>query len=253
MMQTEEQNEISQPTLLQLNEQTQNQLIQLFDENKFEDVMFEGAVKESLNSYFTMKTDTIQSKFLPNNNPSSPIGNNSSSSSFSSATHAAIIYLFLEAAKINCPTLEFFTYLEEVVNHFQTKQNLPLQSEICAKRIQLLSQLYEQNRVLIRRQLSLQTQNFQFVPQLLDVDYRLDYSIKTNQIQRKNEIMYTLRLICSNNNTIQMVSSNEQPNSENAQANDELLLTCNLEQLTDLYTKLRDAATQIQRSLSNTQ
>ena len=67
-------------------------------------------------------------------------------------------------------------------------------------------------------------------PSWIDVDWRLDYVLKSSQVEKTNEPVYTLKLKCDTGESV--------------------TISCTTEQLQDLYSKLRDAQKQIERSMN---
>ena len=108
-------------------------------------------------------------------------------------------------------------YLEEFTLNVDRVQYL------CSKYIEVKNEI--RSKVLSKK-------TFGF-PSLVDVDWRLDYVVKSSQVEKTNEPVYTLKF------------KNDQ--------GEIVTLSCTTEQLQDLYTKLRDAQKQVERSLKSEQ
>jgi hypothetical protein len=103
---------------------------------------------------------------------------------------------------------------------FQTKKGVI----IFLKVVKYIGTQYEKYKDNIRKILEKQTFNFDM---LLDVDWRLDYVVKTSELENTNEPLYTIKLKLSNGES--------------------KTFTCTVSQLQDLYSKLSDATKQIER------
>lgn len=97
------------------------------------------------------------------------------------------------------------------------------------ERAKFLVELYKSNKDKIRNEVLSQITFQVGGASLKDVTWRLDYVIKTSDLARTYAPIYTLKLECYNGETI--------------------TFACTVEQLQDLYSKLRDATTQIKRTL----
>merc|ERR1712130_348507 len=115
-------------------------------------------------------------------------GNSESKNSFN-----AIIYLFLEAAKHNYEAIELTHYLEEFT----------LNSE----RVKQLTESYMEHKSEIRSLLSKKTFGF---PSLVDIDWRLDYVVKSSQVEKTNEPVYTLKLKTDQGESVTISCTTEQ-------------------------------------------
>ncbi len=98
-----------------------------------------------------------------------------------------------------------------------------------SERVKVLCDRYVAVKEDIRNKI-LSKKTFGF-PSWVDVDWRLDYVLKSSQVEKTNEPVYTLKLKCDTGEAV--------------------TISCTTEQLQDLYSKLRDAQKQIERSLKS--
>lgn len=94
-------------------------------------------------------------------------------------------------------------------------------------RVQYICSKYIANREIIRENV-LQQKTFGF-PKLVDVDWRLDYVVKSSSVQKTNEPVYTINFRYSNGESMK--------------------ISCTVDQLQDLHSKFRDAVKQVERTL----
>jgi hypothetical protein len=81
-------------------------------------------------------------------------------------------------------------------------------------------------------------------PHIVGVDWRLNYFIKSNSVERENKPVYFIRL--KTNAPTAPPSSGSEGSSQQQQSED-VEFTCSAWELIDLHTKLRDAAKQFER------
>jgi len=129
--------------------------------------------------------------------------------------YSGLVALVLEGAKVNAD----HTILRGILEEHKVPTN----------RIELLLDRYNEAKPHLRKSLS-QT-NFHH-PHLVDVDWRLDYIIKSNSVEKINTPIYRVALKAE----------------ENEGETGRIEFACTLEQLQDLVFKLRDATKQIERS-----
>ncbi|KAL9646104.1 hypothetical protein ABK040_007982 [Willaertia magna] len=130
------------------------------------------------------------------------------------AIQSSLIYLFLESAKHDYQTIELSHILED---HFTSNRN----------RLAYLCQIYESYKKDLRDSV-LKQKSFSF-PEIVSLDWRLDYVLKSNELNRIDEPIYTLRFKCKDGQ--------------------EVSISCNPEQLQDLFQKVKDATKQVERTL----
>jgi len=92
-------------------------------------------------------------------------------------TYGALITLILEACKINFDPEQLKDTLAE--------------EKVDAKRIEMITTAYSKSRASIRS--SLATNTFSF-PHIVDVDWRLDYCIKSSTLERMDNSVYLISL-----------------------------------------------------------
>lgn len=97
------------------------------------------------------------------------------------------------------------------------------------ERIDLICQRYTETFNALRANLS-QSQ-FQF-PHIVDVQWRLDYFIKSNAVEKIHQPVYLIKL-----------KTKQSPGGENK----EIEFSCTLEQMQDLVAKLKDAEHTLER------
>ncbi|GAM17463.1 hypothetical protein SAMD00019534_006380, partial [Acytostelium subglobosum LB1] len=130
-------------------------------------------------------------------------------------TYSAFVTFILESMKINIDNTTITSTLED--------------HKLSGPRIQLIVSMFTKHRVAIRKTLSIT--NFHF-PHIIDVNWRLDYFMKSNSIEKVNKPVYFINL------------TTEREEGEKG----EVQFACTLDQLQDLVFKLRDAQKQIERS-----
>lgn len=91
--------------------------------------------------------------------------------------HAALTILILEAAKINADP----QILREALDD----------AKVPADRVEYIAKQYNNNRTALRNMLATHTFGF---PQIIGVDWRLDYHIKSNSLEKINEPVFMVQL-----------------------------------------------------------
>eukprot|EP00026_Physarum_polycephalum_P005994 Phypoly_transcript_06033.p1 GENE.Phypoly_transcript_06033~~Phypoly_transcript_06033.p1 ORF type:complete len:198 (+),score=24.07 Phypoly_transcript_06033:1067-1660(+) len=129
--------------------------------------------------------------------------------------HASLSEFFLEAAKLNADPSVLSGILEE--------------HKVAAGHQTYLLDQYKTLRPLLRKQLA---QTLFHPPKVVDVDWRLDYFLKANSVEKINVPIYRIVLLTTKQDG----------------TTGPVELACTLEQLQDLVAKLRDATKQIDRS-----
>lgn len=123
--------------------------------------------------------------------------------------YSGVLALLLEAAKFDAETATLSAILEEC--------------KFTQDRIDILLQLYQEKKLFIQILLgNIGTSP----PHIVDVDWRLDYHIKSNQLEKVNEPVYLISL------------KTEVPGKTDLE---EVQFSCSLEQLQDFVGKLKDA------------
>jgi len=135
---------------------------------------------------------------------------------------ASLLSFVLEAAKINADP--------------QILQGILEENKVDQNRIVTITQLYSQMKTSIRNYLS--SSSFH-LPRIVDVDWRLDYFMKSNSLEKVNAPVYFISL--------QTKETQNESEEESVPVN----FSCTHEQLQDLVTKLKDATKQVERSASN--
>ncbi|EGC29168.1 hypothetical protein DICPUDRAFT_43230 [Dictyostelium purpureum] len=130
-------------------------------------------------------------------------------------TYSAFIVFILETMKINYDQASIKNLLEE--------------HKLSQNRIDFISNYFKEYRVAIRKVLSVT--NFHF-PHIIDVNWRLDFFMKSNSVEKLNQPVYIINLTTEQEENIK----------------GKVQFACTLEQLQDLVFKLRDAQKQIERS-----
>eukprot|EP01116_Phalansterium_solitarium_P004254 TRINITY_DN15200_c0_g1_i1.p1 TRINITY_DN15200_c0_g1~~TRINITY_DN15200_c0_g1_i1.p1 ORF type:complete len:218 (+),score=70.27 TRINITY_DN15200_c0_g1_i1:36-656(+) len=139
--------------------------------------------------------------------------------------HAALLSLFLEGAKLNSDAV----VLKEVLDGAKFDE----------ERVAFVTQAFTESKTALRTHLS--TVGFNF-PAIVGVDWRLDYYIKSNTLEKINVPLY---LIAINTKKNKDASASEDPDSS---TEEQIKFTCSLEQLQDLVTRLKDAVKQVERT-----
>jgi len=135
--------------------------------------------------------------------------------------YSSLVSFILESAKINADPLILKGVLE--------------QENVDSQRIEFIVNLYSNTKEAIRILLS--TTNFHY-PHITGIDWRLDYFIKSNSMEKVNNPVYMISLETKKSKQLG-TDGNDTENVE---------FTCTLEQLQDLLNRLRDAAKQVERS-----
>ncbi|EGG17012.1 COMM domain-containing protein 3 [Cavenderia fasciculata] len=130
-------------------------------------------------------------------------------------TYSALITFILESMKLNIDNDTISSILEE--------------QKLTSNRINVIIQYFTNNRTKLRKYLSIT--NFHY-PHIIDVNWRLDYFMKSNSIEKVNTPVYMINL------------TTEKEEGQKGQVE----FACTLDQLQDLVFKLRDAQKQIERS-----
>eukprot|EP00041_Stephanoeca_diplocostata_P005227 m.58356 g.58356 ORF g.58356 m.58356 type:complete len:200 (+) comp15644_c0_seq1:257-856(+) len=129
------------------------------------------------------------------------------------AAYGAVVTAVLEAAKENVDADNFNGFLEE--NGLGTSQAKIIVDKYRANQSNL--------RVLLRRTGS-------GLPHIVDVDWKLEYFMKSNQLEKVNEPVFTLQLATENNGG----------------QTDTVQLACSLAQMQDLVSKLKDVSKRLE-------
>jgi len=143
---------------------------------------------------------------------------------------SALVLLILEASKQNLDPEALVSFLEE--NRMSTTQR------------ELISQNYQQNKAAIRQILSQRTFAF---PHIVGVDWRLDYLMKTNQLEKINIPIYTINLKVENQKNDDIISTFNIPTA----TQNDVTFACTMEQLQDLLNKLKQAVKQFELHASS--
>eukprot|EP01101_Sappina_pedata_P011143 TRINITY_DN7263_c0_g1_i1.p1 TRINITY_DN7263_c0_g1~~TRINITY_DN7263_c0_g1_i1.p1 ORF type:complete len:205 (+),score=72.46 TRINITY_DN7263_c0_g1_i1:83-697(+) len=131
--------------------------------------------------------------------------------------HTALYCLLLEAAKFNLVGADISSVL--------TERKVP------ESFIESIAVRFDDQRAAIRVALSVSTSKF---PHIIGIEWRLDYQLKTNSLERVDAAMYFVTL---------KTRSNDDQDTD-------IKFTCTLEQLQDLANKIRDASKQFDRILA---
>ena len=127
------------------------------------------------------------------------------------AMHAAVVALILESAKIDIQNDQLNMVLDDCGFSAQMKEEFITQ--------------FDQHRSNLRAHLH----NIGFrSPHVVDLNWRLDYNIKKNQLHKVDELQYTISLTMADNEQIEFV--------------------CSREELQDFSAKLKEAAKAIERA-----
>jgi len=129
--------------------------------------------------------------------------------------HAALTTLFLEASKLNADPTVLIGVLEE--------------HKLVQGRQEYTITKYLEVKPQLRKMLA---QTLFHPPKVIDIDWRLDYFLKANSVEKINIPIYRIILQTTNKDGIATPVE----------------FACTLEQLQDLVSKLKDAAKQIDRS-----
>jgi len=129
---------------------------------------------------------------------------------------SAVVSFVLEAAKMNADGLALKGKLEEL--------------RVPEARRQLFEQLYVVNKEPLRKLLALSGFH---LPHVVGVDWRLDYELKSNRLERVDVPVYSVTL-----------------HTEMDGKKGSVQFACSLDELQDLVSKLRSAVKQIDRILN---
>lgn len=129
------------------------------------------------------------------------------------AAFAAVVTLLVELAKTDQSSDAVSGFLEE--NGFD------------ADRIGFFTKEFEDHRAQLR--VLLRRTGFG-LPHVTDVDWKLDYYMKSNQLEKINEPQFTLQFATE----------------DNAGARDNVQMSCTLAQMQDLVSKLKDASKRLE-------
>ncbi|XP_033841753.1 COMM domain-containing protein 3 [Periophthalmus magnuspinnatus] len=130
-------------------------------------------------------------------------------------SHTAVVTFILECVKLNTDKSTLSSCLEELL--------------FSAERIEIFHSVYEKHKTDITRLLSCLGRR---LPEINDVSWRLQYQIKSAQVDKVDEPFYLITL-----NTEKEAESSEDVN-----------FSCTVEQLQDLVGKLKDAAKSLERA-----
>jgi COMM domain containing 3 len=140
--------------------------------------------------------------------------------------------LVLEAARLNTEADAVRTFLVEEASW------APARADGVAK-------AYERAVPQLRSRLAMVTSCT--LPQVVEVDWRLDYHIKGNTLERANQLSYLVKLKTRGNVPLAEVEHDDEDRRTSG-ADGEVQFSCSVEQLQDLVTKLKDAVKQMERS-----
>ncbi|KAG2378828.1 hypothetical protein C9374_007976 [Naegleria lovaniensis] len=196
---------------MEINASCRHVLVALSDELQFSEKDFEQLVSTSILSILKTSNKPLSEKTQEvfKNNTASLVPSNFDQK----AVQSALVYLLLEAAKHDIAAIELSHLLED---HF-TNRN----------RLNYLGQQYELYKNEIR-EFVLKQKTFAF-PEIVELDWRLDYVLKTSDVKQIHEPVYTVRFKCRDGQ--------------------EVTISCNAEQLQDLHSKIKDATKQVERTL----
>ncbi|KYR01113.1 COMM domain-containing protein 3 [Tieghemostelium lacteum] len=131
-------------------------------------------------------------------------------------TFSSLLSFILETMKINSDLNSISGILDD--------------HKFSESRIENILNYFKEHRVAIRKVLSIT--NFHF-PHIIDVNWRLDYFMKSNSVEKLNTPVYLINLTTEQEEGVQP---------------GKVEFACTLDQLQDLVYKLRDAQKQIERS-----
>jgi len=137
--------------------------------------------------------------------------------------YSSLVSFVLEGAKINADPVVLKGVLE--------------QENVDAQRATFITTLYSTTKEALRTILS--TTSFHY-PHITNIDWRLDYFIKSNAMEKVNTPIYMISLETKEAQQLGM-------NSDSSETG-KMEFTCTLEQLQDLHIRLKDAAKQVERS-----
>jgi len=131
-------------------------------------------------------------------------------------SHAALATLLLEAAKHDAQSTAISSVLEDC--------------KFSTDRIAEFNQVYSQNKQQLRIMLSSIGSRH---PHVVDVDWRLDYYIKNNNMDKLNETIFLIKM------------KTEEQGKDKLK---DVQFTCTQDQLQDLVGKLKDACKSLERA-----
>ncbi|KAL6071661.1 COMM domain-containing protein 3-like [Balamuthia mandrillaris] len=135
--------------------------------------------------------------------------------------YAAVVSLLLEATRTNADAT--------------TLQSVLAERNMTERRIALLTEGFESHKAQLKQLLSCTSFHF---PHVVDTKWRLDYCIKSRNVERLNSVLYhiTLKTEAGSGDGRQGEAGHPHPQ--------DVRFTCSLEELQDLVYKLRDACKQ---------
>ena len=145
---------------------------------------------------------------------------------------SGLVYLFLEASKRNLSTFELSSFLDEcIVSKNKSSENSESSpSGKAQERADYIVKQFDLQKPIIRHQV-LSKRGFEYGGLWLkDIDWRLDYCVKSTTLENNNELIYTIRMNCGG-----------------ASGNENVEFTCSIEELEDLYEKMRQALQALQK------
>jgi len=131
------------------------------------------------------------------------------------------VSFILEGAKVNADPLVLKGVLE--------------QENVDSQRIEVILNLYSTTKEALRTLLS--TTSFHY-PHITGIDWRLDYFMKSNSMEKINSPTYLLSFETKKPQTL----GSERDDTSKVE------FSCTLEQLQDLLNRFKDAAKQVERS-----
>jgi len=175
------------------------------DSTRLPDSAFAQTVTAVFHNLGTISDDSITDSCVE--------GKNSVDPAVDKLVHWSLCSLMLEAAKHNSDSTSVGHVLEE--------------QRFSSDRIKLIVDGYEKHKASMRSSLS---RTGSSPPQIVDVSWRLDYSIKNNHLSKDSHAVYLINLKTEKDERLQDVQ-----------------LACTQTQLQDLVYKLRDACKSLER------
>lgn len=139
---------------------------------------------------------------------------------FIKKTYSALVCLFLEASKNDLSVPEVSAFL---------KSECGLQDI----KVEILCRIFQEHKGDLRGLLSL-TANHSYLPQLLGVDWRLDYRVSSSEDRASREFLYHVSF-----NTFDPATGKK----------DQVEFFANVEELQDLMSQLKDACKSVERAV----
>jgi len=133
--------------------------------------------------------------------------------------YAGLVTMILEAVKVDCDSSSISSVLEDC--------------KWSSDRIEYLSKHFLDCKPDLEALLARTGSSF---PHIVDVDWRLDYYIKNNQMDKVNKPTYLIIL------------KTEEPGKKQGK---DVQFSCSMEQLQDLVGKLKDACKSIEKTANN--